>query len=214
MLVPFFAILFAIIDYAQIYFYDNSLQNGLREASRFASAGRVIQNGTNYELNTNYGVEVPQAINDSSGREASRNECIRYWFQSNCIIAIPISNITIYSATVPAGSPPVVMTNNGMLHLVSSLTVTTNGSVVSTNVSPAAIGPGGQNDYVQIIATYNIQTITPIFQWMGGYNGRAISGGYPLRCSAIVKNEPAALNFDHTNIYPGEPNEATNNELQ
>jgi hypothetical protein len=67
---------------------------------------------------------------------------------------------------------------------------------------------------VQIIATYNIQTITPIFQWMGGYNGRAISGGYPLRCSAIVKNEPAALNFDHTNIYPGEPNEATNNELQ
>src|ERR1700677_3500082 len=40
---PFFAILFCIIDFAQIFFYENSLQNALREATRFATAGRIIQ---------------------------------------------------------------------------------------------------------------------------------------------------------------------------
>src|SRR5471030_620837 len=92
---PFFAILFAIVDYAQIYFYENSLQNALRESTRFATAGRIIQaydsNG-NPEYDTNDGVALPKAINDSTGREASRNECIRYWFQSNCVINMPLSN--------------------------------------------------------------------------------------------------------------------------
>jgi Flp pilus assembly protein TadG len=40
---PFFIILFAIIDFAQIYFYENSVQNAMREAARFATAGSVIQ---------------------------------------------------------------------------------------------------------------------------------------------------------------------------
>src|SRR5476651_655458 len=81
--IPFFVILFAIIDFAEIYFYENSLQNALREASRFATSGRVIQ-GTNvdgspaYETNPATGIVVPKAINEAGGgREASRNECIR-----------------------------------------------------------------------------------------------------------------------------------------
>src|SRR5580658_5903687 len=104
---PFFALLFALIDYAQIYFYDNSLQNGLRECSRFTTAGSIIQAtdaGGNPAYETNVGgVVVPQAINDSEGREASRNECSRYWFLSNSVVALPISNIIITSSSVPSG---------------------------------------------------------------------------------------------------------------
>src|SRR5471032_2832871 len=40
---PFFIILFAIIDFAEVFFYEASLQNALREAARFATAGRIIQ---------------------------------------------------------------------------------------------------------------------------------------------------------------------------
>src|SRR5579859_957984 len=76
---PFFIILFAIIDFAEIFFYQNSMQNSLREACRFATAGRVIQltDGSGnpvYETN-GAGIIVPKAIpsNYSSGSEASRN---------------------------------------------------------------------------------------------------------------------------------------------
>src|ERR1700733_2369674 len=60
---PFFAILFAIVDYAQIYFYDNSLQNGVGEACRFATAGRIIQAANpdgSLAYETNQGVVVPK----------------------------------------------------------------------------------------------------------------------------------------------------------
>src|SRR5277367_6195772 len=104
---PFFAILFAIIDFAQIYFYENSCQNALREAARFATAGSIIQSVNSsgvaqYETNS-LGIVVPKAINDSEGREASRNECIRYWFLTNCVLqGVPLSNIVITSApTLP-----------------------------------------------------------------------------------------------------------------
>ena len=122
---PFFAILFAIIDYAQIYFYENSLQNAMREAARFATAGRIIQayNSNGSPLyDTNQGVALPRAINDTVGREASRNECIRYWFQSNCVINIPISNIVIVSAPTLPGVNPTVSTNlaNGDLSLLQA----------------------------------------------------------------------------------------------
>ncbi len=124
--IPFFAILFAIIDFAQIYFYENSMQNALRESARFATAGSIIQatnsNGSlAYETNSS-GVTVPKAITDSEGREASRNECIRYWFYSNCALkSIPLSNITITSAATLPGVPPVTSTNSlGYLTLLSS----------------------------------------------------------------------------------------------
>jgi TadE-like protein len=213
-LVPFFAILFAIIDYANVYYYDNSLQNALREAARFATAGRVIQTNNLYEVN-GQGVEVPEAINDTSGREASRNECIRYWFQSNCVIRVPITNVVIFSAPSVAGVPPSVITNNGVLHLVSGFTYTTNGATVATNSVPAVAGPGNANDYVEITANYTIGTITPILSIFGGaFGGRGVSGGYNLRVSAIVKNEPATLNFLHTNMYSDEPNETTADQLK
>lgn len=191
---PFFVILFALIDYAQIYFYENSLQNGMREAARFATAGRVIQatmNGVGlYETNDG-GVVVPQAISDGS-REASRNECIRYWFRSNCVFYLPDSNITIVSAPTLPGVPP---------------TITTNGAgkiiLLQTNGQPAIVGPGGENDYIQISVTNTITTITPLVEYLGGYD-HAGWNHYVVRVSAIVKNEPAALNFEHTNIYPGE----------
>jgi len=194
---PFFAILFAIIDYAQIYFYENSLQNAMREAARFATAGRIIQayNSNGSPLyDTNQGVALPRAINDTVGREASRNECIRYWFQSNCVINIPISNIVVVSAPTLPGVNPTVSTNlaNGDL------------SLLQANGSPPIVGPGNANDYIQVSATYTIQTITPLFGYLGGYNR---SGWNTYRCyvTSIVKNEPALLNFLHTNIYPGEP---------
>jgi len=215
-IIPFFAILFAIIDYAQIFFYENSLQNALREACRFATAGRVVQSvdssGNGVYTNIN-GVSVPVAINDSEGREASRNECIRYWFLSNCVIQIPLTNIMILSAPTLPAVPPVTspdgstleggetVTTNAVTNV--DLSVTTN---YATNYTPAVAGPGGASDYVQVYATYTISTITPIFGIFHGlYTRTAVSGtGYPCRVSAIVKNEPALLNFTHTNVYSDE----------
>jgi Flp pilus assembly protein TadG len=206
---PFFALLFAMIDYAQIYYYDNSLQNALREATRFATAGRIIQTTTPPLYQTNSGVVSAVAINDSAGMQASRNECIRYWFQSNCVIKIPITNITIFSAPDVGDEPPSVVTNNGILHLESGFTYTTNGTTgaITTNSVPPVAGPGNAGDYVEVTATYTIKTITPLFTYLGGYNGRSAGSGYLLRVSAIVKNEPALLNFQHTNMYTTEPNE-------
>jgi Flp pilus assembly protein TadG len=92
---PLFIIIFAIIDYAQIYFYENALQNAMREATRFATTGRVIQATNNgvAQYDTNSGIAVPKAINDSKGREASRYGCIRMFFQSNCVISMPTNAV-------------------------------------------------------------------------------------------------------------------------
>jgi hypothetical protein len=205
LLIPFFAIFFAIIDYAQIYFYDNALQNALRESARFATAGRVIPPLTGPFYDTNQGVVMEKALSDTEGREASRCACIRYWFLSNCIIkAIPTSNISIYSASSVGLEAPEVVTNNGVLQLVAGFLVTTNGTSVTTNSVPAVPGPGQAGDYVQITTTWHVNTITPIPIWLGGYNRASMAGGFPLRVSAIVKNEPAVLNFAHTNIYSDE----------
>jgi Flp pilus assembly protein TadG len=205
---PFFAILFAIVDYAQIYFYDNSLQNAMREAARFATAGRVIQATSGgvaqYETNTG-GIVVPKAIQDAAGREASRNECIRYWFLSNCVIHIPLSNIVIRSASTLPGVQPTITTNDiGQLTLISGYSVVTNSGTVSTNTVQAAPGPGGANDYIQVTATYTLSTITPLFSYLGGYSHQGYYT-YPVHVSAIVKNEPAILNFEHVAIYSDEP---------
>jgi TadE-like protein len=207
--IPFFVILFAIIDFAQIYFYENSLQNALRESARFATSGRIIQatgsSGTPLFETNSGGIVVPKAITDSSGREASRNECIRYWFLTNCVLAnFPISNIVITSAPTLPGVPAVTTTNSlGYLILESGYTVATNSGTVSTNDAPAVKGPGGATDYVQITATYYVNTITPLMSYMGGYSG--VGSTFPVHVSAIVKNEPAYLNFEHTNIYANEP---------
>ena len=190
---PFFAIIFAIVDYAQIYFYENSLQNALRESARFATAGRIIQavNSSGVpEIETNSsGYPVPKAISDSSGREASRDECIKYWFDSNCIIQLPASNISIVSATYQTGVEPNTSTNSaGKLILLDS------------NSLAATAGPGGANDYIQVTAQYNVSTITPLFTFLGGYS-RSGWDTYPIIVTAIVKNEPALLNFEHLAIY-------------
>jgi Flp pilus assembly protein TadG len=198
--IPFFLILFCIIDFAQLYYYEEALQNAMREAARFATSGRVIQ-ATNssgqpaYETNSS-GVSVPKAINDSSGVEASRNECIRYWFMTNCVLKnLPISNVVITSAPVLPGAEPVLSTNSaGQLTLLSGYTVSTNSGNVSTNAVAAVKGPGNANDYVQVTATYPVSTITPL-----------VSAFFPCRVSTIVKNEPALLNFEHTAIYTNEP---------
>lgn len=202
-LLPFCLILFAIIDYAQIYYYENSLQNALREATRFAVAGRIIQS-TSSPYETNAGLVVPRAISDGSGAEASRNECIRYWFQSNCVIRIPDTNITIVSAPSAGDEEPLVTTNNGILHLIAGYTNITNGASVTTNQVAAAPGPGGAGDYVQVTAIYPITTITPLFSMMGGNHqagGTIFTNVFNVRVSAIVKNEPALLNFEHPAIY-------------
>ncbi len=209
--IPFFAILFAIIDFAQIYFYENSMQNSMREAARFATAGSIIQ-ATNadgslaFETNSG-GVVVPKAITDSEGREASRNECIRYWFYSNCVLAgVPLSNIQIISAPTLPGVPAVTSTNSlGQLTLLSGYNVTTNSGSVSTNAVAAVKGPGNANDYVQISAVYYVNTITPLVAAYGAGYSRQGWTTFPIRVSAIVKNEPALLNFEHTNMYPDEP---------
>jgi hypothetical protein len=201
---PFFIILFAIIDFSEIYFYENSLQNALREACRFATAGRIIQardsQGNPLFVTNGNGVVVPKAINSNYGggsggtNGASRNECIRYWFLSNCVLQnFPVSNIVITSAPTLPGVPPVTTTNSfGYLILQA-----TNG--------PANWGPGNYNDYVQITATYHVNTITPLMGYMSGYSGLAST--FPVHVSAIIKNEPALLNFQHTNLYSGEPGE-------
>jgi hypothetical protein len=64
------------------------------------------------------------------------------------------------------------------------------------------VGPGAANDYVQITASYHVNTITPLMSYLSGYGG--LGSVFPVHVSAIVKNEPALLNFEHTNIYPDE----------
>jgi hypothetical protein len=191
---PFFIILFAIVDYAQIYFYENALQNAMRETSRFATAGRIIplMNGGGAVFETNEGVVVPKAINDSQGREASRYGCIRMWFQSNCIIYMSTNKIQVVSASALPGAPPVLATNNGVVQLMTSTT------------KAAVDGPGGANDYIQVTATYTLHTITPLVSFFRGGWSRQGMNTYPVRVSAILKNEPALLNFEHTNMYPAE----------
>jgi hypothetical protein len=92
-----------------------------------------------------------------------------------------------------------------MVTLMSGFTTTTNAfGVVTTTNAPAAKGPGAANNYIQITATMTVKTITPLMSFLGGYS----HGGYfdyPIRVSAIVKNEPALLNFLHTNMYANEP---------
>ena len=195
---PFFAILFAIIDFAQIYFYENSLQNALRESCRFATAGRVIQavdsNG-NPLFETTNGITVPEAISDGHG-EASRNECIRYWFLTNCVLKnFPLSNIDIVSAPALPGVQPVVETNSITGYL----------TLLQTNGATAIKGPGNASDYIQITATYQLNTITPFISFLGGWGRPNWGSSTPVHVSAIVKNEPALLNFLHAAIYTNEP---------
>jgi len=194
---PFFAILFAIIDYAQIYFYENSLQNAMREAARFATAGRIIQqydSSGNPLYDTNAGVGTPRAIYISGTTEASRNQCIKYWFLTNCLFAIPTNSITIVSQSTLPGAGPTITTN----------------AFGQDYLSPATPGPGNANDYVQITAVMTVHTITPLMSYLGGYSqpGSGSAGGlfnYPAHASAIVKNEPALLNFQHVGKYSYEP---------
>jgi TadE-like protein len=194
-ILPLFAIFFALVDYAQIYFYENSLQNALREAARFATAGSVIPqtNAQGEEFATNNGVAVPLAINDSEGRQASRYGCIRMWFQSNCVISVPGTNVQVVSASALPGAPPVIVTNNGIVTLMN------------TTTTAATPGPGAADDYIQVTATYSLHTITPLFTFFsGGFKRGQSINIYPVRVSTIVKNEPALLNFEHTNMYGDE----------
>jgi len=194
-ILPLFAIFFALVDYAQIYFYENSLQNALREAARFATAGSVIPqtNAQGEEFATNNGVAVPLAINDSEGRQASRYGCIRMWFQSNCVISVPGTNVQVVSASALPGAPPVIVTNNGIVTLMQ------------TTTTAATPGPGAADDYIQVTATYSLHTITPLFTFFsGGFKRGQSINIYPVRVSTIVKNEPALLNFEHTNMYSDE----------
>ena len=196
---PFFIILFAIIDFSEIFFYENACQNALREACRFATAGRIIQRKDStgkpmYETNAN-GAVVPMAIpSNYGGTEASRNECIRYWFLSNCVLQnFPVSNIVISNVPSLEGVPPNLTTNAALGYIY----------LANSSLANVTKGPGNYNDYVQITATYHVNTITPLMGYMRGYSG--ISTSFPIHVSAIIKNEPALLNFEHTNIYSAEP---------
>jgi hypothetical protein len=196
-ILPLFAIFFALVDYAQIYFYENSLQNALRETARFATAGRVIPmtNAQGEEFETNNGVVVPKAISDSEGREASRYGSIRMWFQSNCVVSVPGTNIQVVSASELPGAPPVIATNAATGYV----------TLMETSTTAANDGPGNADDYIQVTATYTLHTITPLFTFFsGGYRRGQNIDTYPVRVSAIVKNEPALLNFEHTNMYQDE----------
>ncbi len=190
-----FLVIFAIIDYAQMFFYENALQNAMREATRFATAGSIIQqtNGGVAQYDTNNGVAAPQAIKDAKGREASRYGCIRMFFQSNCVISMPTNGVQVISASALPGAPPVLTTNGlGIVTLMQSTGVAAN------------VGPGNASDYVQLTATYNIRTITPLFYLIGFNHGGTNMTIFPVRVSAIVKNEPALLNFEHNAMYSDE----------
>jgi Flp pilus assembly protein TadG len=189
-------IIFAIIDYAQMFFYENALQNAMREATRFATAGSVIQltNGGVPQYTDYAGVSVPKAINDAKGREASRYGCIRMFFQSNCVIQMATNSVQVVSASALPGAPPVLATNGstGVIMLMQS------GGTAAND------GPGNASDYVQLTATYNIHTITPLFYLLGLNRGGTNMTVFPVRVSAVVKNEPALLNFEHNAEYPDE----------
>ena len=100
---------------------------------------------------------------------------------------------SIVSAPTLPGVPPTTTTNYyGKL------------SLLTTNGGTPVKGPGQANDYVQVSAIYYLNTITPLFTYLGGYSRQGM-GTYPVYVSAIVKNEPALLNFEHVAIYTNEP---------
>ncbi len=87
---PFLLLLFATIDYAQLYFYDSSLRHALREAGRFATTGNVMR--TNFVLSNG-----PLQSSYEANKPISRMESIRRIFQTNCLVNTPITNIVVES---------------------------------------------------------------------------------------------------------------------
>ncbi len=201
-LLPFFIIIFGIIDIAQYYFYDDSLQNAMRETAHFTASGSIIPEtttGTNSLGQTTnaieyyHGVAVDRPINaPSSTNPASRNECSQMFFRSNIILP-----------GITWDSNCFLTSQTNQVPYLPTTTMTTIGSVeiVSLTDSNSVNGPGGIGDYVEIVGTAPVSSITPITDYLTGYS-RA-DKGYMLRCATITKNEPNTLNFS---AYP-----ATNN---
>jgi hypothetical protein len=73
-------------------------------------------------------------------------------------------------------------------------------TLLTTNGTTAVTGPGQADDYMQISASYNVNTITPLFGYLGGYSRQGFTS-YPITVTAIVKNEPSLLNFEHLAAY-------------
>jgi hypothetical protein len=90
---PFFIILFACCDYAQIYFYEHSIRHALREAGRFATTGKVLM--------TNTTGSTPIMSGYVGSNYISRQESIRRWFHTNSVIAVPLADIDIVSWPTP-----------------------------------------------------------------------------------------------------------------
>ena len=67
---PFFSILVAIVDYAQIYFYDNALQNGLRKCCRFITTESLIE--------ATYGDGNPEVATMAAVEVKPSSKCIEF----------------------------------------------------------------------------------------------------------------------------------------
>jgi Flp pilus assembly protein TadG len=102
-LVIFFMVfmIMAIVDYAQLHFYRQSLTHALRKAGRFAVTGGIVT--TNMTIRWTNGVELAEGTNAISsttvaGQPISREESIRKVFRQYCVIkAVEEDDIYIYS---------------------------------------------------------------------------------------------------------------------
>ncbi|HSI86442.1 MAG: TadE family protein [Candidatus Methylacidiphilales bacterium] len=81
----FFAVLFATLDYAQVFFYEHSLRYALYMSGRFAMIRKPMVVYSN-------GIETTNIVKDG-GTNISHYRSIRWVFQSNCVMYVPEKNI-------------------------------------------------------------------------------------------------------------------------
>ena len=88
----FFALLFATLDYAQLFFYDHSLRYALYMSGRFAMTRKPMVYYTN-------GVpsKIPVKV---GGTNISHYKSMRWVFQSNCVMFVPEKDIRAYWYTM------------------------------------------------------------------------------------------------------------------
>lgn len=125
----FLLLILATCDYAQIFFYQESLLNGVREAGRFATTGQILCQSQSNGVPTN-----PYGGTGGTNRLAS----IREIFRRTCVVGVATNNILIESWT-GFGSTNVISNSAGnagdYVHIKASYSLPLITPVISTYFS-------------------------------------------------------------------------------
>ncbi|PTX99951.1 hypothetical protein DB346_19270 [Verrucomicrobia bacterium LW23] len=139
----FFAILFATLDYAQIFFYEHSLRYAIYMSGRFAMTRKPMMVYSNGVATTNpvkFGTNV-----------ISHYKSIRWVYQSNCVMFVPEPSIRCgwYYSTDPTNVITMDMRRD------------------VTKLPSSRWGPGDKETFLRIQVAYKISLITPAGSLLG-----------------------------------------------